>query len=102
MFIVASFLFSEVFSQELNGKELGLLGITLYNEGDIQGSVSAFTQAIEKLNPKLSPTILMLCYSYRGQAKNDLGDTRGAVADLTKSISYANEITIGDSINGGS
>lgn len=90
LLIVASFLFSEVFSQELNGKELALLGITLYNEGDMQGSISAFTQAIEKLNPKLSPTILMLCYSYRGQAKNDLDDTRGAVADLTKSIGYAN------------
>jgi|LauGreSuBDMM15SN_2_FD.fasta_scaffold24406_1 tetratricopeptide (TPR) repeat protein len=92
---------SELFSQELSGEELGLLGITLYQKGELQESVSTFSQAIEKLNPKLKPTALMVCYSYMGQAKAQLGDNRGAVADLTKSISYANEITIGDSIKGG-
>ena len=101
LFISALILQVDLFSQELTGNELGLLGITLYQEGDFQGSISTFTQAIEKLNPKSNKTTLMLCYSFRGQAKNDLGDTRGAIADLTKSIGYANENTIGDSINGG-
>jgi tetratricopeptide (TPR) repeat protein len=50
-------------------------GLSLYNQGKYQNSINSFERALEN-SPNLAEA-----YSYRGQAKAELGHINGAIAD---------------------
>jgi len=95
------FLAVSSYGQNSKGSLTALEGIQKFDSGDNLGAITTFNKAISELNMKTDSISLMLAFLFRGKAKWNLGDNRGGISDLTKSIGYANENTIGDSIEGG-
>jgi tetratricopeptide (TPR) repeat protein len=85
--------------QKSKGDSTALEGVIKFNSGENLEAITIFTKAIGELNLNTDSISLMLVYSFRGEAKWNLGDNRGAILDLSQSINFANERTI-DSFSG--
>jgi tetratricopeptide (TPR) repeat protein len=67
------------------GSDVYEIGVQKYDKGDFKGAIKNFTIAIEK-EDSVNKTALKNYFKFRGMAKVQLEDNKGAIEDFTKAI----------------